>query len=124
MTDDLLTPDNLHLSRSKIEACEAVVASPNDWMRSDKPSGILVRVAGLEPSSPYVLALATSPSANGPLQPLAAFVTNPAGSAIVNTDGPIRQMVSAGANSERRYLVIAEGAPGRLGPVVQQQTLE
>jgi|SRR5208282_4214415 len=64
MTDDLLTPDSLHLSRSKIEACEAVVASPNDWMRSDKPSGILVRVAGLEPSSPYVLALATSPSDN------------------------------------------------------------
>lgn len=47
MTDDLLIPDNLQLSRVRIEACEAVAASLDDWMRSDKPSGILLRVADL-----------------------------------------------------------------------------
>ena len=50
-------------------------------------------VTGLEPKQPYVLALAHDRDGDGPLQPLAAFMTNPAGSAIVNAIGPIRQIV-------------------------------
>lgn len=79
-------------------------------------------VTGLEPQKAYVLALANRPDGVGALEPLAAFTTNPAGSAIVNATGPIRQIVKDGAKDERRYLVIAEGTPAQLGAVVQHQT--
>ena len=79
-------------------------------------------VTGLAPGKPYVLGLATSPDGHGQLQPLEAFMTNPAGSAIVNAVGPIRQIVHEDVPAERRYLVIAPGAPGSLGPPVQVQT--
>ena len=78
-------------------------------------------VTGLEPKKPYVLALSTNPNGRGELQPLAAFMTNPAGSAIVNAAGPIRQIVQSGTKNERRYLVIAEGSAGRPGNIVQVQ---
>ena len=79
-------------------------------------------VTGLQPKSPYVLALASSPDGSGPLEPLEAFMTNPAGGAIVNAAGPIRQLVQpAGAAGPRRYLVIAPGQPGALGAPVQIQ---
>jgi hypothetical protein len=57
-------------------------------------------VTGLEPKQKYVLALANHVYGGGPLQPLAAFMANPAGSPVVNATGPIRQMPT----SERRYL--------------------
>jgi YVTN family beta-propeller protein len=78
-------------------------------------------VAGLMPKSPYILALAEKPDGSGMLQPLAAFMTNPAGSAIVNATGPIRQIVQSNTEQGRRYLVIAEGKPDQPGKVVQQQ---
>jgi len=61
---------------------------------------------GLQPKSPYVLALSTQADGGGALQPLASFTTNPAGSAIVNAAGPIRQIVKADTADQRRYLVI------------------
>ena len=48
-------------------------------------------------------------------------MTNPAGSAIVNTTGPIRQIVQGAQQIPRRYLVIAERRPDRPGAVVQVQ---
>jgi YVTN family beta-propeller protein len=78
-------------------------------------------VTGLEPGKPYVLALAKEPSGAGPLEPLDGFVTNPAGAAIVNTIGPIRQIVRGDDKMQRRYLVIAPGAPERPGAPVQVQ---
>src|SRR5207253_2813771 len=57
----------------------------------------------------------------GPLEPLAAFTTNPAGAAVVDAIGPIRQIVRATTAMERRYLVIASGTPASLGPVVRTQ---
>jgi DNA-binding beta-propeller fold protein YncE len=50
-------------------------------------------VTGLEPGKPYLLALATEPSGTGVLEPVQGFMTNPAGAAIVNAIGPIRQVV-------------------------------
>jgi YVTN family beta-propeller protein len=79
-------------------------------------------VTGLEPKQKYVLALADRVDGSGSLQPLAAFMTNPAGSAIVNATGPIRQIVNDPATSERRYLVIASGDPTKFGEAVQVQT--
>src|SRR6201997_32779 len=79
-------------------------------------------VTGLAPKQKYVLALADQANGSGSLQPLAAFMTNPAGSAIVNATGPIRQIVNDIAASERRYLVIAPGEATNVGEAVQVQT--
>jgi YVTN family beta-propeller protein len=79
-------------------------------------------VTGLQPKKPYVLALAAAPDGRGALQPLSMFMTNPAGSAIVNATGPIRQIVQSDARRERRYLVIADGSGAEPGEVVQLQT--
>jgi len=76
-------------------------------------------VTGLEPKQKYVLALAEHEDGSGPLQPLAAFTTNPAGSAIVNAVGPIRQIVDRGAKADRRYLVIASGEAAMPGEAIQ-----
>ncbi len=78
-------------------------------------------VTGLEPGKPYTLALATTASGDGPLQPLAGFMTNPAGAAVVNSVGPIRQIVEAKQEETRRYLVIAIGSPAEIGAAVQIQ---
>jgi YVTN family beta-propeller protein len=78
-------------------------------------------VTGLEPKQPYVLALAHEPDGKGLLEPLSAFTTNPAGSAIVNATGPIRQVVHGEDKIQRRYLVIAQGRADSPGAVVQVQ---
>jgi len=78
-------------------------------------------VTGLEPKQPYTLALAEHADGGGTLQPLAGFMTNPAGSAIVNTVGPLRQIVSGDTPTARRYLVILNGAPDAHGALRQVQ---
>ena len=78
-------------------------------------------VTGLEPGKAYVLALASEPSGAGVLQPLQAFKTNPAGAAIVNAIGPIRQVVRGEDKIPHRYLVIVPGTVGKLGTPVQVQ---
>ena len=79
-------------------------------------------VTGLTPKQPYVLALASEKNGGGTLEPLANFMTNPAGSAIVNAVGPIRQVVRPETAEPRRYLVIAPGPQARAGTAVQLQT--
>jgi YVTN family beta-propeller protein len=79
-------------------------------------------VTGLAPRRPYVLALSRQPDGSGPLEPLAAFTTNPAGAAIVNALGPIRQIVRAESAVQRRYLVIAPGTPAQIAAPVQVQS--
>src|SRR5271166_4876816 len=78
-------------------------------------------VTGLQPGQTYVLALSSEPSGADVLQPLQAFKTNPAGSAIVNAIGPIRQVVRGEDKTQRRYLVIVPGTVGNLGAPVQVQ---
>lgn len=77
---------------------------------------------GLEPRHPYVLGLSLRPDGGGVLEPLAAFTTNAAGSAIVNALGPIRQIVQGEEDAQRRYLVIAPGTASQHGAPVQVQT--
>jgi YVTN family beta-propeller protein len=79
-------------------------------------------VTGLQPKQRYVLALAENADGSGALQPLAVFMTNPAGAAIVNATGPIRQIVQNGAASARRYLVIAHGDATNVGETVQVES--
>jgi YVTN family beta-propeller protein len=78
-------------------------------------------VTGLQPKMPYVLALSSESNGKGKLEVIASFMTNPAGSAIVNTVGPIRQIVQGEKQVPRRYLAIAAGHPDKPGPVVQVQ---
>ncbi|MDB5365660.1 MAG: beta-propeller repeat protein [Rhodospirillales bacterium] len=77
---------------------------------------------GLEPKQPYILALSRNADGSGALEPLASFMTNPAGSAIVNALGPIRQVVQNPAKAERRFLVIAPGTAQQHGDPVQVQS--
>jgi len=78
-------------------------------------------VTGLDPKHPYMLALSDQPGGGGPLKPLANFMTNPAGSAIVNAIGPIRQIVQDPAEARRRYLVIVPASATDSDPAVQVQ---
>jgi YVTN family beta-propeller protein len=78
-------------------------------------------VTGLAPKEPHMLALAERPDGSGPLQPLATFMSNPAGAAIVNALGPIRQLVHADSAASRRYLVVAPVVDGQPGKPVQVQ---
>ena len=76
-------------------------------------------VTGLEPGKPYVLALASEPSGTGVVEPLQGFMTNPAGAAVVNTVGPIRQLVRGEDKTPRRYLVIVPGTADNHSAPVQ-----
>jgi YVTN family beta-propeller protein len=78
-------------------------------------------VTGLAPMQPYLLALATQRGGHGALEPLSAFMTNSAGSAIVNAVGPIRQVVQGEDQVPRRYLVIVSGTSTEHGAPVQIQ---
>jgi YVTN family beta-propeller protein len=81
-------------------------------------------VTGLEPKQPYVLALARAADGSGALEALASFATNPAGAAVVDAVGPIRQVVRGEAAYERRYLVIAPGPVTQPGMPVQIQAAD
>jgi DNA-binding beta-propeller fold protein YncE len=78
-------------------------------------------VTGLEPGKPYLLALASEPSGTGVVEPLQSFMTNPAGAAVVNAIGQIRQVVRGEDKIPRRYLVILPGTPDTHGAPVQVQ---
>jgi hypothetical protein len=78
-------------------------------------------VTGLEPMKPYMLALSDTKNGEGTFESLATFMTNPAGSAIVDAMGPIRQIVQPDGEQQRRYLVIAPGTPDQHGAPVQVQ---
>lgn len=79
-------------------------------------------VAGLPPKMPFVLGLSNRSDGSGPVEPLAKFMTNRAGSAIVNAVGPLRRIVAPdAATADRRYLVVASGQPEAPGAVVQLQ---
>ena len=79
-------------------------------------------VVGLEPAKRYVLALTTNPDGTGTIEPIAQFMTNPAGAQIVNAVGPIRQIVDpATTRNERRYLAVMTLENGKPGQPVQLQ---
>ena len=110
------------------EAAHVTLAAPSDGQLTSVSlfdQGLIqvlqAAVTGLEPGKPYLLALSHRRDGGGPLEPLAAFTTNPAGAAVVDAIGPIRQIVRASTPADRRYLVIASGTPAQPGPVVQTQ---
>jgi YVTN family beta-propeller protein len=78
-------------------------------------------VTGLEPKKPYLLALVNNADGSGPLEPVAKFMANPSGAAIVVTIGPLRRAVQGDEVSPRRYLVIAPLIDDKPGAPVQVQ---
>jgi YVTN family beta-propeller protein len=78
-------------------------------------------VTGLEPMRTYVLALSNHADGDGVIEALSSFMTNPAGSAIVNAIGPIRQIIQGQADIPRRYLVILPSSVNGLGKPAQAQ---
>jgi YVTN family beta-propeller protein len=76
-------------------------------------------VTGLAPKQAYVLALAGRPDGGGVRTPLATFTTNPAGGAVVNAVGPIRQIVQVADPEQGRYLVIMPARQGSAPAQVQ-----
>lgn len=79
-------------------------------------------VTGLEPKKSYFLALANKADGSGALEPLAQFMTNPAGAAVVVALGSLRSALDAPARMQRRYLVIAAAdSEGKAGTPVQIQ---
>ncbi len=108
----------LHAPKQKLEGVAPTSVSLFDQGLSQV---LQASVTSLEPKKPYILALAVRADGTGDLQPLASFTTNPAGSAIVNAVGPIRQIVQSNEKAERRYLVIAPAGEKGPGEVVQIQ---
>lgn len=78
-------------------------------------------VRGLAPKKPYQLVLTARSDGSGEVEPLADFTTNPAGSAVVNATGPIRQIVQDPMPGRRWWLAIREGHSDTPGKVVQVQ---
>lgn len=74
-------------------------------------------VTGLPPRQPFFLAL----SGAGADEPLATFTTNAAGAAVVNTVGPIRQIIRGDSPTSRRTLVVISGTPAHPGARIQSQ---
>lgn len=115
-----------HLTLSAVRGAKAGETPPTSVSLFDQGLIQVFQAAttGLEPKKPYFVGLSEHADGHGPIQPLAAFMTNPAGSAIVNAVGPIRQLVMTGGKAERRYLVIAEGTAAKPGAIVQLQTID
>ena len=78
-------------------------------------------VVDLEPAKPHLLVLTEKPDGTGKTEPIARFMTNPAGAQIVNAVGPIRQIVDPATPDERRYLAVMTVENGKPGRLVQLQ---
>jgi hypothetical protein len=121
--------ENLQPLGKSAEAVHLAMVSPAGEPSSKPPTSVslfdqgLVQVlgaavTGLAPKRSYVLGLAPRRNGSGSVEPLAKFTTNPAGSAIVNAVGPIRQILQTQRPQTRHYLVIVS----HTGTVEQIQT--
>jgi len=116
-----------HLTLASVKDGHAVSTAPAPTSVTLFDQGLLqvlqASVTGLAPKAAYTLGLADKADGSGRFEPLAAFMTNPAGSAIVNAIGAIRQVVQGPADDSRRFLVIAPQGAGQPGAPVQVQAL-
>jgi YVTN family beta-propeller protein len=117
-----------HLTLIPVGAAQPASAAPTTVSLFDQGlvQVLQAAVTGLQAKQPYVLALANKADGSGDLDVLASFMTNPAGSAIVNAIGQIRQVVKPGTDTtsdHRRYLVIAPQSKDQPGVPVQVQAL-
>src|SRR5262249_39064445 len=91
----------------KLVAVDGNIVS-NVWLFDQEIiQAVRAAITGLSPGQPYTPALATDPTDKGELQPLANFMTNPAGAALINATGLIRQIVDGDVIASPRFLVVA-----------------
>ena len=137
MTRMMVAPENLGTNNLQPlgvagQSAELWLAPPGAKKEEKAPTSVslsdqgLVQVleaavTGLEPGKTYVLALASEPSGAGIVESLQGFMTNPAGAAVVNAIGPIRQLVRGEDKIPRRYLVVLPGTADNHGDPVQVQ---
>jgi YVTN family beta-propeller protein len=113
----------VHLKMKAADAAQGVQPATTVSLFEQGITQVLQASAtGLEPKQAYLLALSSQPDGKGELEALTQFMTNPAGAAIVNAVGPLRQIVDARHADEKRYLVIVKGNSSRHGNAVQVQT--
>ena len=121
---DNLTPlgmagDAIHLTMSPAGAADtATTVVVNNQGLVDI---LQAAVTGLEPKKPFFLALSNKADGSGPLDPIARFMSNPAGAAIVGAIGPLRKSVQGSAANPKRYLVIAPVVDDKPGAPIQVQ---
>jgi YVTN family beta-propeller protein len=111
--------DAIHLTMSPIGATDitTTVVVNNQGLVDILQAG----VTGLEPKKPFFLALSNKADGSGPLDPIARFMSNPAGAAIVGAIGPLRKMVQGSGDNVKRYLVIAPVVDDKPGLPIQVQ---
>ena len=113
-----------HLTLSAVGADKSAVPATTVVLYDQGVVQVLqAAVTGLKPKQHYTMGLSQAADGNGAFDPLAHFSTNSAGSAIVDTIGQIRQIVSPESTEavKRRYLVIVPDGDANSG-VVQIQT--
>ena len=79
-------------------------------------------VTGLEPKHPLCTCTRDRARRRRSYSRWHFFTTNPAGAAIVNAIGPLRQFVRGDSSAPRRFLVIAPGTGDHHSGTVQVQT--
>lgn len=108
---------HLTLASSGATRAETTVTVNNQGLIDALEAG----VTGLEPKKPYMLAFSDNADGSGSLEPVAKFMTNPAGAQIVVAIGPLRKVVEGKGAGPRRYLVIAPITDDKPGTPVQVQ---
>ena len=108
---------HLTLASSGATKAETTVTLNNQGL----VDALAAAVTGLEPKKPYLLALSDNADGSGHLDPVAKFMTNPAGAQIVAAIGPLRKTVVDQGTRPRRYLVIAPVSDDKPGTPVQLQ---
>lgn len=121
-----LAGNSTHLKMTIVSGTQIGGVAPTSVTLFDQGLVQVLQAAAthLQPKSPYVIGLSDHADGSGDIEPLATFMTNPAGSAIVNAIGQIRQVVGpsvATDHDRRRYLVIAPQVSGKPGAAVQVQ---
>ena len=108
---------HLTLASSGATRAETTVTVNNQGLIDSLEAG----VTGLAPKKPYLLALSDNADGSGSLEPVAKFMTNPAGAQIVVAIGPLRKVVEGKGAGSRRYLVIAPISDDKPGAPAQVQ---
>jgi YVTN family beta-propeller protein len=120
-----LAGEAAHLSMTSVDVHGVAVGTPASSVTLFDQGFVQIlesAVTGLESNHNYILGLANQANGKGNVETVANFKTNPAGAAIVNAIGPIRQIVENNAAvSARRYLVIVEGPAAAPSNVLQVQ---
>jgi YVTN family beta-propeller protein len=80
---------------------------------------IQAAVTGVEPKKGYFLATSMKADGSGALTPIAKFMSNPAGAAIVDAVGALRTPLIGTAAEGRLYLVVTTDADGKPCSVLQ-----